>query len=59
MATLEITRAITTQVNILLNGLYIVVGLVVIVAIAVFGSIYLYGEYQEFKRSKQTKDPYE
>jgi len=50
---MDIARAIAIQFDIL-NAVYLLVGLIIIGAIAVVGTIYLYGEYQEFKRKRTT-----
>ena len=49
---MDITRAIAIQFDIL-NAVYLLVGLIIIGAIAVVGTVYLYGEYQEFKRKRK------
>ena len=50
---MDIARAIAIQFNIV-NYIYSLVGIVIILAIAVVGTVYLYGEYQEFKRKRTT-----
>ena len=50
---MDITRAIAIQFNIV-NAVYWFIGIVIIGAIAVVGTMYLYSEYQEFKRKRIT-----
>lgn len=46
---MDIARAIAIQFDIL-NAVYLLIGVIVIGAIVIVGSVYLYGEYQEYKR---------
>ena len=51
---MHIASAITIQFNIV-NYIYLLVGLIIIGAIAIVGCMYLYGEYQEYKRKQQVR----
>jgi hypothetical protein len=46
---MHIASAITIQFNIV-TYIYLLIGVIVIGAIVIVGSVYLYGEYQEYKR---------
>ena len=51
---MDLARAITVQFDIV-SGIYIFIGIILMGVVVIFGSMYLYTEYQEYRRNKATK----
>jgi hypothetical protein len=51
---MDLARSVAIQFNIV-NYIYLLVGLIIIGAIAIVGCMYLYVEYQEYKRKQQVR----